>query len=139
LSAVIDSSVLVAALVDSGPCGTWAEQVLASGSLHAPELALAEATNILRRLEHAKLITAHEANAAQDDLMLLDIELFPFEPFAERIWALRHNVTSYDAWYVAIAEALRLPLATLDVRLSRSIGVTCKFLVPEASATGADG
>ena len=62
--------------------------------------------------------------------MQLDIELFPFEPFASRVWELRHNVTSYDAWYVAIAEALKLPLATLDEPLSRSNGVTCKFLLP---------
>lgn len=83
-----------------------------------------------RRLERAKLITTPEANAAQDDLMQLDIELFPFEPFAGRIWELRHNVISYDAWYVAIAEALTLPLATLDEPLSKSSGVTCKFLTP---------
>jgi predicted nucleic acid-binding protein len=130
LSTVVDSSVLVAALVDTGPHGVWAENVLAKGSLHAPELARAEATNIFRRLERAKLITTPEANAAQDDLMDLDIDLFPFEPFADRIWELRHNVTSYDAWYVALAEALKLPLATLDEPLTKSNGVTCKFLVP---------
>jgi predicted nucleic acid-binding protein len=130
LSTVIDSSVLVAALVDTGPHGVWAERVLATGSLHAPELARAEATNIFRRLERANLITTPEANAAQDDLMELDIDLFPFEPFADRIWELRHNVTSYDAWYVALAEALKLPFATLDEPLSRANGVTCKFLVP---------
>jgi predicted nucleic acid-binding protein len=127
---VIDSSVVVAALLDSGPHGDWAEEVLAGGSLQAPELVLAEATNIFRRLERAKLITTPEANAAQDDLMQLDIDLFPFEPFAGRIWELRHNVASYDAWYVAIAEALKLPLATLDEPLSKSNGVTCKFLTP---------
>jgi len=130
LSVVIDSSVVVAALVDSGPQGEWAEEVLASGLLQAPELVHAEATNVLRRLEREKLITTPEANAAQEDLMQLDIELFPFEPFASRIWELRHNVTSYDAWYVAIAEALNLPLATLDEPLSKSKGVTCKFLTP---------
>ena len=130
MSIVIDSSVVVAALVDSGPHGDWAEEVLAGGLLLAPELVRAEATNIFRRLERAKLITTPEANAAQDDLMQLDIELFPFEPFAGRIWELRHNVTSYDAWYVAIAEALKLPLATLDEALSKSNGVTCKFLTP---------
>jgi predicted nucleic acid-binding protein len=130
LSTVIDSSVLVAALVDTGPHGVWAEKVLATGSLHAPELARAEATNIFRRLERASLITTPEANAAQDDLLELDIDLFPFEPFADRIWELRHNVTSYDAWYIALAEALKLPLATLDEPLSRSNGVTCKFLMP---------
>ena len=130
MSIVIDSSVVVAALVDSGPHGRWAEEVLAGGLLQAPELVRAEATNIFRRLERAKLITTPEANAAQDDLMQLDIELFPFEPFADRIWELRHNVTSYDAWYVALAEALKLPLATLDEPLSKSNGVTCKFLTP---------
>jgi predicted nucleic acid-binding protein len=130
LSVVVDSSVLVAALIDAGPRGAWAEKVLARGPLHAPELARAEAMNILRRLERAKLITTPEANGAQDDLMLLEIELFSFEPFAGRIWELRHNVTSYDAWYVALAEALGLPLATLDERLCRSNVVACQFLTP---------
>lgn len=121
---------LVAALVDTGPQGAWAETVLAGGSLYAPELLLAEATNVFRRLERAKLITTAEANAARNDLMQLDIDLSPFEPFADRIWELRHNVTSYDAWYVALAEALKLPLATLDEPLSKSNGVTCEFLTP---------
>jgi predicted nucleic acid-binding protein len=130
VSVVIDASVVVAALVDSGPHGDWAEEIIAGGSLQAPELMLAEATNIFRRLERAKLITTPEANAAQDDLMQLEVESFPFEPFAGRIWELRQNVTSYDAWYVAIAEALELPLATLDEPFSKSSGVACKFLTP---------
>jgi predicted nucleic acid-binding protein len=130
LNIVVDSSVLVAALVDAGPHGVWAENVLAEGSLHAPELVRAEATNIFRRLERAKLITTPEANAAHEDLMHLDIDLFPFEPFADRVWELRYNVTSYDAWYVALAEVLELPLATLDEPLTKSNGVTCEFLSP---------
>ena len=121
---------LVAALIDSGPHGAWAEKILARGSLYAPQLAPVEAPNIFRRLERAKLITTPEANAGQDDLMQLDMELFSFEPFAERIWDLRHNMTSYDAWYVALAEALKLPLATLDEPLSKSNGLTCDFLTP---------
>ena len=130
MSTVVDSSVLVAALIDTGPHGDWAETVLAGGSLYAPELARAEATNIFRRLERAKLITTPEANSARTDLMQLDIDLFPFDPFADRIWELRHHVTSYDAWYVALAEALKLPLATLDEPLSKSNGVNCVFLTP---------
>jgi len=126
----VDSSVLVAALVDSGPHGQWAEDVLAGGSLQAPELVLVEATNLFRRLERAKLVTTPEATAAREDLMQLDMETFPFEPFADRIWELRHDVTSHDAWYVALAEALELPLATLDEPLSKSKGVTCRFLTP---------
>jgi predicted nucleic acid-binding protein len=131
LSTVVDSSVLVAALVDDGTQGAWAESVLANGSLHAPELVCAEVTNVLRRLEKARLISVADANAAHDDLMRLDIHLFPFEPFADRIWELRHYVTSYDAWHVALAEALRLPFATLDGTLSKSPGIACEFLTPK--------
>ena len=54
-----------------------------------------------------------EAALAGIDLQRLNIELFPFAPFAPRIWELRHTVTCYDAWYVALAEALDCPLATL--------------------------
>lgn len=118
----------MAALVDSGPRGEWAESIIAAGVLHAPELVRAEVANTLRRMERAKEITTAEANAAYEDLIQLNMEMFSFDPFAERIWELRHNLTSYDAWYVAIAEALGLPLATLDKRLARATGPTCDFL-----------
>jgi len=134
VSVVVDASVLVAALVDTGPQGAWAEGILAGGDLHAPELARVEATNILRRLERAKEITTPEANAAHEDLMQLSLELLSFEPFADRVWELRHTITSYDAWYVAVAEALSLPLATLDERLAKAKGVACGFLTPKTSA-----
>ena len=64
--------------------------------------------------------------------MQLSIECYPFEPFAERVWELRNTLTSYDAWYVAVAEALDLPLATLDARLARAPGPKCKFLLPSS-------
>ena len=38
------------------------------------------------------------------------------------MWALRKNITAYDAGYVALAESLDLPLITRDRRLSRSSG-----------------
>lgn len=126
----MDSSVLVAAIIDVGPEGAWAESLLARGSLNAPELVLAEASNVLRRLELTRYIETSEANAAHEDLMRVPVELYPFDPFADRIWQLRHTVTSYDAWYVALAEALALPLATLDRRLMRAPGPTCAFLTP---------
>ena len=127
MTTVVDASVLVAALVDSGPDGIWAESVIAQGSLVGPELALAEASNILRRLELARTITRSEATGAHNDLLRLDLELFPF---AHRVWALRDNLTSYDAWYVALAEALACPLATLDRPMTRATGPTCQFLSP---------
>ena len=60
-------------------------------------------------------------------MLALDITLFPYEPFAGRIWELRSNVTCYDAWYVALAEALEVPVATLDVRLTQAAGPACEF------------
>ena len=130
MSVVVDASVIVAALVDSSERGAWAEDILVSGSLHAPELARVEVTSILRRLERSKQISSAEANSAQDDLMHLSLETFGFDPFAERVWDLRHTITSYDAWYVALAEALQLPFATLDTKLSKSRTAKCRFLTP---------
>lgn len=132
MSTVVDASVLVRALIGAGSDGEWAEAIIAGGPLHAPELALVESANILRRLERTQEITTADAVAAYEDLMQLNIELFGFEPFAERVWELRHDLTSYDAWYVALAEALRLPLATLDERLAKTKGPGCEFLTPRS-------
>lgn len=98
MSIVVDASVLVAAATDAGADGTWAEGLIASDDLVAPHLVLVEATNILRRLERERVITAIEASAAHRDLLRLDLILVPFVPFADRVWALRGNVTAYDAW-----------------------------------------
>jgi predicted nucleic acid-binding protein len=130
VSAVIDASVLVAAATDLGADGAWAEEVVGEGEIVSPHLVLVEATNILRRLERAKVLTRLEATAAQRDLLRLDLTLVPFEPFADRVWALRGGVTAYDAWYVAVAEAFGLALATLDRRLARATGPTCRFRCP---------
>lgn len=130
MSAVVDASVLVAATVDSGPEGAWAEEIIGRENLVAPDLALVEATNILRRLEAAGQLERIEAGAAARDLLQLDLELVPFAPFADRVWELRHNLTSYDAWYVAAAEELDLPVATLDHRLAAASGPRCRFLLP---------
>jgi predicted nucleic acid-binding protein len=120
VSVVVAASVLVAAAVDGGRDGMWAESVLARAGLVAPQLVLVETTNVLRRLERERLLDPHEADEARRDVLLLPLDLFPFEPFAERIWELRRTVSSYDAWYVALAEAIDAPLATLDRRLRRA-------------------
>lgn len=130
MTLAVDASVLVAALVDSGDGGTWAESLVASETLVAPELAMVESTNILRRLELAGNLSPIESGLAQRDLMRLDIQLFPFYPFAQRVWDLRSNITSYDAWYIALAEALECPLATLDSKLTGASGVRCQFRLP---------
>ena len=127
---VVDASVIISTLVDSGSEGQWAEAAIAEGILIGPELVLVEASNILRRLEQAGEISQQEATNAHGDLLQLDMELFPFAPFAERVWALRSNLTSYDAWYVALAEEFDCPLITLDKRLSRASGPKCEIVIP---------
>lgn len=127
---VLDSSVLVAALVDSGAEGRWAEAMIAGEDLAGPELALAETSNILRRLERARRISRFEATSAHQEMLRLQMDLYPFSPFAERIWALRTNMTSYDAWYVALAEALDCRFLTLDRKLGRVDGPTCMIVNP---------
>ena len=47
-------------------------------------------------------------------------------PLIARCWELRHNVTAYDASYVALAEALGVPLLTADARLANAPGIRCE-------------
>ena len=47
---------------------------------------------------------------------------------------MRFNLTAYDAWYVAIAETMGCPLATLDARMARASGTRCEFLLPRSIA-----
>ena len=128
MTVVIDASVCVAALVDDGPDGRWAETLSTRRSLAAPQLLLVESTNVLRRLVTSGKLTDLDASTAQRDLLSMPVTLYPFEPVAERVWALRHNVSSYDAFYVALAESLDAPLATLDRRLIDAPGSRCEFL-----------
>ncbi|MGC4000251.1 MAG: type II toxin-antitoxin system VapC family toxin [Anaeromyxobacter sp.] len=130
MTLVLDASVVVALLVDDGPDGRWAEQVLAGAPLSAPHLMPVEAANILRRAVARGEVSADVAALAHADLLALPVELFPYEPFAARVWELRDNVTTYDGWYIALAEALGGKLATLDHALSRAPGPRCGFLTP---------
>ena len=130
MTLVVDASLVTAALIDTGSAGTWAEAVLGRDRLVAPHLMPVEVANILRRAALAGDVSSDAASLAHADLVDLGVELFPYAPFAERVWQLRPNLTAYDAWYVALAEALQIGLATLDVRLARATGPRCQFVVP---------
>jgi predicted nucleic acid-binding protein len=127
---IVDSGLVVAALVDSGPVGTWADHLLATDDLAAPHLLPVEVANVLRRATIAGEISADTAALAHADLLSLRVELFAYEPFATRVWELRDNVTAYDGWYVALAESLSAKLATLDLRLAKATGPRCAFATP---------
>lgn len=132
MTVVVDATVVAAALLDGGPVGTWAEELLVAGPLAAPHLLPVEVASVLRRAASSGDITADVAALAHADLLALRVELFPYAECAPRAWDLRSNVTSYDGWYVALAENLGATLATLDLRLSRAAGPRCTFLVPPA-------
>ena len=131
MTLVIDASILVAALVDETPVGRWAESLFAE-RLFAPHHLPAEATNSLNRAARVGDIPPEVASLAYVDMLAVGMRttLVPYAPYAERIWELRANVTSYDAWYVALAESLDAPLATLDYRLARAPGPRCAFVTP---------
>ena len=132
---VVDASVVVAALVDSSAIGRWAERELEAESLAAPHLMPVETANILRRAGLHGELSADASSVAHADLLDLRVELFPYEPLAERVWKLRDTVTAYDAWYVALAEWLGAPLSTLDARLARAPGPRCAFRTPAGLLT----
>ena len=85
---------------------------------------------MIRRHELTGVISPDQAAQVHADLLDLPVDLFPYEPLAQRVWELRHNLTSYDAAYVALAEALDAPLITLDQRLAQAPGITCRVEVP---------
>lgn len=130
MTLVVDASLVVAALIDSGTDGRWAESMLESDALAAPHLLPVEVANVLRRAVAVGEVSADSASLAHADLLEMRISLFAYEPFANRVWELRGGVTAYDAWYVALAESLDAPLATLDRRLTRSAGTRCRFTIP---------
>jgi len=86
---------------------------------------------MLRRAVLSRQLSADSAALAHRDLLDLRIELLPYEPFGHRIWELRSSLTTYDAWYVALAEELDAPLATLDGRLTRAHGTRAAFVTPD--------
>jgi predicted nucleic acid-binding protein len=127
---VVDASVVVAALAGAGTLGVWAEKTLADAQLAAPHLMPIEVANVLRRNQLVGALSSDVATLAHRDLLDLDVDLYPYEAMADRAWELRGTLTSYDASYVALAEVIGAPLATLDARLARAAGPTCRFLTP---------
>jgi len=130
LTLVADASFVVSALTELEADGQWAREVLVQEAVAAPHLLLAETANVLRVAIRTGRLTEAGASRAYVDLLRIPITLYDYEDFAARIWELRNNVTTYDAWYVALAEALDVPLATLDLRLARAPGARCSFLTP---------
>lgn len=123
---VIDASALVLALCGKTPDAEALRGRLPGMRRHAPHLIDAEVGNVLRRHERAALISGAEAAAGLRATYELVDHRYPHAgPLAELAWALRDNLTFYDALYVALAARLDLPLLTADARLSRAPHLPC--------------
>lgn len=125
-----DVSAVVAVFLDSGSEGRWVAAQLADADLFAPALLPFECANVIRRLELGGFTSPDQAAQAHADLLDLQVDLWPYDILAARIWQLRANLTSYDAAYVALAEKLDVPLVTLDRRIRRAPGIRCAVLDP---------
>ena len=89
-------------------------------SLHAPHLLDLEVAQVLRRLVRESVVSAQRADQALQDLLNLRLTRYPHFVFLPQIWRLRHNLSAYDAAYVALTEKLGATLITRDARLASS-------------------
>jgi predicted nucleic acid-binding protein len=124
---VLDASVLVDLVGDDGDAGQRARAALdVHESASIPDLADVETMHALRRLWLLDELATHRYAVALDFLAALPVMRYPTLPLLPRIFALKENLTPYDAAYVALAEALNCPLVTIDGRLARSPGIRCE-------------
>jgi predicted nucleic acid-binding protein len=122
---VLDASAAANALVETTQEAERLRHRLAQVVTHAPHLIDAEVGRVLRRRTSAGHIAPDVAAGALRALGLLVGERYPHGPLTTAAWALRENLTYYDALYVALAARLGYPLLTADARLARAPGLPC--------------
>ena len=119
---VLDASAIVELLLGTPLGAKVAARVARSDELHAPHLLDVEVLSCLRRLQRVGAFSDERAWQMLRALHDLDVERHPHDGLLPRAWELRQSSTAYDAMYVALAEALRAPLLTLDERLAKASG-----------------
>jgi predicted nucleic acid-binding protein len=126
---VADASVIVEFLLNAAVSPHVASLIAGEDVLAAPVLLDYEVMSALRRQVFAKEISDARARAALLALADLSIDRHAIDPFVDRIWSLRRNLTVYDASYVVLAEYLGAALHTLDTRLAKSSGHRARIVV----------
>jgi predicted nucleic acid-binding protein len=120
---VVDASAALEVLLQTPAARRIEARLFAPGeTLSVPCLLDLEVVHVLRRYAAAGVIDAQRGQEAIDDLTAWPLVRYPHDLFLARIWALRHNLTAYDAAYVALAEALEVTLVTCDARLAAAVG-----------------
>lgn len=125
---VTDASVVLELLLRTPASLAVEARLLGSGeTLHAPHLLDVEVAQVLRRYTARNEISAARGRLGLELLARLPITRYPHESLLPRIWALRTNLTAYDAAYIALAEGLGATLLTRDERLSTATGSRAKI------------
>ena len=125
---VADASLLVTVLTDGGPSGQAARKAFAeSGNIHIPDVAYVETVSLLRRQWLRGALLADRCQAAIQDLNDLPLCSYPAQPLLSRTFRLWAHLTTQDACYVALAEALRCDLVTGDRRLADVSAPGCRI------------
>ena len=119
---VIDASVAVEYLLKT-PVGLAVAGLIERAALIAPELLDVEVLSALRGAVLGGRLEEGRALAALEDLTDWPLERIPNRTLARLAWRHLHNVSAYDAFYIAAARAHDAALLTADGRLSRAPGL----------------
>jgi predicted nucleic acid-binding protein len=120
---VVDASALLEALLRTPAAAAVEERLFdVRHTLHVPHLIDIEVAQVLRRYAATGQIEPGRCRDALDDLSDFPLHRYPHDVLLPRVWELRHNLTAYDAVYVALAEALDARLVTRDRRLAAASG-----------------
>lgn len=122
---VLDASAAVDWLLQT-PAGQRIEQRVYArkDTLHTVHLLDVEFAQVLRRLVREGTLAPKRAEQAIEDLIVLRLTRYEPALLLQQIWGLRHNLSAYDAAYVALAEVLKAPLITRDQRIAAAPGHT---------------
>lgn len=124
---VVDASALIELLVYEGSRGERARRVLTRDlGWCAPEHWKAEVFSAVRGLTLGGQLSEVFASRAVQRLPRLAIERVDLDGLLDDMWALRHEVSGYDAAYVALAEQRGLTLVTADAGLARAAVRHCR-------------
>lgn len=140
---VVDASCLYEVLVEGASAEAIRARLAADDDQAAPDLIDAEVLSLIRRDYLRGTIDGTTAALALVDLLAWPGERYGHRLLLERAWELRHDLRTWDALYIALAEALGGTLLTLDERLARAAGPRCPIEVPrgesDAGGRGAPG
>ncbi|MEE1785677.1 type II toxin-antitoxin system VapC family toxin [Streptomyces sp. SP17BM10] len=129
-SVVTDCSALVRVLTDHSPVGhAVRDRLRGMDALAAPGLLDYELVSALFGMVRGGKLVEKEAVKAVADYQALAITRYETLILWQRVRELHHNISAYDAQYVALAETLGVPLVTSDVRIQRSGAAKCTIEV----------